>query len=113
MGVTVVQKQSVRAAERGDEQIEIPVAIDIDKRRAKSVSPFELDAALASDVLEFPVAEVPVERAWTADPGEEDVHQSVAVDISQGNPGAESKVAILEDGVFRHVVDEPNAQLFR
>jgi len=39
--------------------------------------------------------------------------EAVAVDISECHARAESEVAIEEDGVLRHVVDEANAQLFR
>jgi len=111
--MSVVQKQAVGAAEGGHEQIEIAVPIDVDKGRSESVSTSELEAALASDVLELPVPEVLVERAWAAHPGEKDVHESVAVDISQCHAGAESEVAIQKHGVLRDTVDEVNAQVFR
>ncbi len=66
----------------------------------------ERHAGSLGDLFEPPIAEVPVEGVRPVDRSEEDIDQTVPVDVLERQTGSVGERAVLEAGVGRKRVDE-------
>ena len=100
-------------ADRADEQIEIAIAVEIHEHCAGGIDASARNPRGVGDILEFPVAEVSVERVRTVQSTEIEIAPAVAVDITGGHARAVQENVVGQRTRFGHDIGEPNAGGFR
>jgi hypothetical protein len=104
--VSRVAEQPRPTPEGVHEEIEIPVAIDIDEDGAGRGLSGAPDPGSGGDVLETPVAEVPVEAIVPAQAAEIGIAATIAIDITEGESGTVLQQPVCGDLGRGQSVDE-------
>ena len=107
----VVDEQGVRTAQRRDEKVQVPIAIDVGEDYAGGEPVIDEQSRSLGCVLEAPVAEIAVESVRPVQTPEVDVDPPVPVDVSQGHSGSIGQMPVLYEQVRADVILESDAGL--
>jgi hypothetical protein len=83
--LAVIEKDAEPVPQRGHQQVQVTIPVQIGKGRPGRVLARAFDSCLARDIDEPPVAEVAVEHVVGVEPAEVEVAPAVAVDVAGGD----------------------------
>ena len=109
LSLAVIEKDVGPASDGIDDQVEIPIAVDVHQGRSGRVEVRTGHTGLGGHIFEFPVAQVAIEDVVVVQPAKVEVHQAVAVHVP-GRHTAPVQINLVGQVAFRcEMIGEPNA----
>src|SRR5207253_315830 len=106
MAFPIVEKNMGSTGDRIHNQIQISVAINIAKERARDIEVRAVHPARERALLESPIPQVPKQLAAPGIPAEEQVAPTVTVNIAARDPRPVQQNLIGKQSLFREVIGE-------
>lgn len=104
MPSAVVKEQPRSTAQRGDNQIQVDVAINVCKCRAHGELSGASDPCAGGHIFEAPVAEIAIECVGIFQPAKIDVAQIISIHVTQSEAGAVEANLVLCRSVIRESI---------
>jgi hypothetical protein len=111
--VAVIDEKVGASSQRINEQVQIPVAIDIDERRAGSIEVRATNTCLVSDILEFPIAQVAKKPVSALESAEVEITQAVPIHIPRSDARTAGKDLAAQASFFGECVGKKDSGRFR
>jgi len=107
--IAVILETTHPAAKGRHQQIQIPVAVRVAKRRAGRMRRGFRDARLRGHVLESPIAQVAVQSVCAVDPRKEQVAPAVGVEVARRHARAVHQIVVVHHPPDRQRIGERDA----
>src|SRR5262245_11717246 len=101
------------ASQCRDEQVEITIAIDIDKQSACGMKSRQSNTRSSSHVFKSPASEISVQRVGAGDRAEVKIAQAIAIEVSGGHSGSVHVIVVLDDLAWRQRIGAGNSGVLR
>src|SRR3954471_16688590 len=113
MAFAIIEEHMSSPADGIHDQVQGPIAVEINQRRSGGVQVFASDSRLFGDVFKFPMTQVSEESITASQPTKIKIAQAIPIHVARGHARAVRQNLAGQGPLLRERVREENARFSR